>query len=65
MKKQRHLAATLALGAAAALALAGCARGNHAEGGSGEGGGKGTITLGFLPSWTDGLSTAYLLEDQL
>jgi len=25
----------------------------------------GTITLGFIPSWTDGLSTAYLLEDQL
>ncbi|WP_134774198.1 glycine betaine ABC transporter substrate-binding protein [Ornithinimicrobium flavum] len=26
---------------------------------------SGTITLGFLPSWTDGLSTAYLLENQL
>lgn len=26
---------------------------------------KGTITLGFLPAWTDGLSTAYLLENQL
>ncbi|MGO1385441.1 MAG: glycine betaine ABC transporter substrate-binding protein [Arachnia sp.] len=25
----------------------------------------GTITLGFLPAWTDGLSTAYLLENQL
>lgn len=24
-----------------------------------------TITLGFLPSWTDGLSTAYLLKDRL
>ncbi len=24
-----------------------------------------TITLGFIPSWTDGLSTAYLLKDQL
>lgn len=24
-----------------------------------------TIKLGFIPSWTDGLSTAYLLEDQL
>ncbi|WP_119698578.1 glycine betaine ABC transporter substrate-binding protein [Microbacterium halotolerans] len=24
-----------------------------------------TITLGFIPSWTDGRSTAYLLEDQL
>ncbi|QFG69564.1 glycine betaine ABC transporter substrate-binding protein [Ornithinimicrobium pratense] len=31
------------------------------------GGGEdlGTITMGFLPAWTDGLSTAYLLENQL
>ena len=28
------------------------------------GGASGEITLGFLPSWTDGLSTAYLLENQ-
>lgn len=65
MKNTRHLTATLALGTVAALALAGCASGNQAEGGAGDGGDKGTITLGFLPSWTDGLSTAYLLEDQL
>ena len=26
---------------------------------------SGTITLGFIPSWTDGLSTAYLLENRL
>lgn len=63
--KTRHLTSTLALGAVGALALAGCASGNQADGGSGEGGDMGTITLGFLPSWTDGLSTAYLLEDQL
>ena len=31
----------------------------------GEGGGGDTITLGFIPSWTDGRSTAYLLEQQL
>lgn len=61
----RHLTSALALGAVSALALAGCASGNQAEGGSGGGDSKGTITLGFLPSWTDGLSTAYLLEDQL
>ncbi|MBD8477143.1 glycine betaine ABC transporter substrate-binding protein [Microbacterium sp. CFBP 8794] len=61
---KRNLTTTLALGAVSALALAGCASGNQAEGGDG-GGDKGTITLGFLPSWTDGLSTAYLLEDQL
>lgn len=62
---KRHLTSTLALGAVSALALAGCASGNQADGGAGDGGDKGTITLGFLPSWTDGLSTAYLLEDQL
>lgn len=62
---KRHLTSALALGAVGALALAGCASGNQAEGGSGGGDSKGTITLGFLPSWTDGLSTAYLLEDQL
>ncbi|MET0161615.1 MAG: glycine betaine ABC transporter substrate-binding protein [Microbacteriaceae bacterium] len=63
---KRHLTGALALGAAASLALAGCASGNDAAGGAGAGDGdKGTITLGFLPSWTDGLSTAYLLEDQL
>ncbi|RLK52256.1 glycine betaine ABC transporter substrate-binding protein [Microbacterium telephonicum] len=64
---KRHLTGILALGAAASLALAGCASGNQAQGGSDEGGAdsKGTITLGYLPGWTDGLSTAYLLEDQL
>ncbi|AZS35481.1 Glycine betaine-binding protein OpuAC [Microbacterium lemovicicum] len=61
----RHLTGTVALGAVAALALAGCASGNAAAGGSGDAGDKGTITLGFLPSWTDGLSTAYLLENRL
>lgn len=63
---KRHFTGILALGAVASLALAGCASGNQTEGGSGsDGESLGTITLGFLPSWTDGLSTAYLLEDQL
>ena len=63
---KRHLTGILALGATASLALAGCASGNAAEGGDAAGGDDlGTITLGYLPSWTDGLSTAYLLEDQL
>ncbi|MDQ1126083.1 glycine betaine/proline transport system substrate-binding protein [Microbacterium sp. SORGH_AS 505] len=64
---KRHLTGILAIGAAASLALAGCATGNQAAGGAQEGGedSLGTITLGYLPSWTDGLSTAYLLEDQL
>jgi len=48
--------------AALALGLAAC--GSSDDTGSG-GDSKGTITLGFIPSWTDGLSTAYLLEDQL
>ena len=30
-----------------------------------EGSASGTINLAFIPSWTDGLSTAYLLENQL
>lgn len=63
---KRHLTGIVALGAAASLVLTGCASGNQAEGGSGDSGdSKGTITLGYLPSWTDGLSTAYLLENQL
>ena len=68
MKKHRSITAAIALGAAASIALAGCATGDSLEGAgnSSEGSGdKGTITLGFLPSWTDGLSTAYLLQDQL
>lgn len=71
MRKSR-LMTIAALGAAASLTFAGCASdgaGGTTEfgpGGSAAGGGdKGTITLGFLPSWTDGLSTAYLLQDQL
>ena len=53
--------------AATALVLTACGGSddNGSDGGSGEGG---TITLGIIPSWTDGLSTAYLwqaiLEDE-
>lgn len=63
MKKLR-LMSLLAIGAAASLALSACA---SSEGGeeTEEMGGGDTITLGFIPSWTDGLSTAYLLENQL
>ncbi len=78
MKLHRTHRRTMALAAAMTLtvSLAACgdnggddaagggdAAGDGAEGGA-EGGGE-TITLGFIPSWTDGLSTAYLLEDQL
>ncbi|MCS0499076.1 glycine betaine ABC transporter substrate-binding protein [Protaetiibacter mangrovi] len=48
-----------------AVALAACSTGDADTGDNGDGGDKGTITLGFIPSWTDGLSTAYLLQDQL
>jgi len=56
-----------ALGAVASLTLAGCSSDGAGGTNSGDGAAedKGTITLGFLPSWTDGLSTAYLLQDQL
>lgn len=69
MKKK--ILSIAALGVAASLTLAGCSGDGMGGtgGGSGSSGGgsgdKGTITLGFLPSWTDGLSTAYLLQNQL
>jgi glycine betaine/proline transport system substrate-binding protein len=54
------MAASLAL----ALTAAGCGGGDGSgEGGSGDG--DQTITMGIIPSWTDSLSTAYLLKDQL
>jgi glycine betaine/proline transport system substrate-binding protein len=63
---KRNLTGILAIGAVASLALAGCSTTD-----GGEAGGESTmaecdtITLGYLPAWTDGLSTAYLLENQL
>lgn len=63
---KRNITGILAIGAVASLALAGCS-----STGDGEAGGEptmqecSTITLGYLPAWTDGLSTAYLLENQL
>ncbi|WP_040167609.1 glycine betaine ABC transporter substrate-binding protein [Microbacterium gorillae] len=65
--KLRHLTALAALGTAAALALAGCAgggAGKDSDGGNASGD-KGTITIGYMPSWTDGLSMANLLQNQL
>lgn len=72
--RKSTIPALAALGVAAALTLAGCASdgaggtlemaGKAPSHGPGSGD-KGTITIGFLPSWTDGLSTAYLLQDQL
>lgn len=62
--KKKNFTGMVALGAAASLLLAGCASGATGNGGSG-GAADDTITLGFIPSWTDGLSTAYLLANQL
>ena len=60
---KRTLTGVLALGAAVSLALTGCS--SSGSGGDAEGDGDKKVTLGYLPAWTDGLSTAYLLEDQL
>ena len=53
--------------AATALVLTACG-GSDDNGSDGASGDGGTITLGIIPSWTDGLSTAYLwqaiLEDE-
>lgn len=59
------LTGMLTIAAAASLVLASCASGAGKSDGASESTDKGTITLGFIPSWTDGLSTAYLLENQL
>jgi glycine betaine/proline transport system substrate-binding protein len=50
------------------LGLAACSTevtGGDDDSGSDGGGAGGTITLGYVKSWTDGLSTAYLLDNQL
>ncbi|WP_105565552.1 glycine betaine ABC transporter substrate-binding protein [Microbacterium halophytorum] len=65
--KKHKLAALAGIGMVGSLALAGCSGGTE-DGGSGDGGsgdGDKTVTLGYLPSWTDGLSVSYLLKDQL
>ncbi|WP_062213668.1 glycine betaine ABC transporter substrate-binding protein [Streptomyces sp. NBRC 109706] len=61
--RRRQLAA-VAVVTALGLSLAACGDSDDDDNGGGDGGsgGGGTITLGYIPSWTDGLSTAYLLE---
>ena len=67
-RRSTALAASLAT---AGLVLAACGDGGGddtatEEGGStGAEGASGTISMGFLPAWTDGLSMAYLLDNQL
>ncbi|UCM87091.1 glycine betaine ABC transporter substrate-binding protein [Streptomyces marincola] len=61
---RRRRVAAVTTAAALGLSLAACGDGDSdgGDGGSGEGD---TITLGYIPSWTDGLSTAHLLEHVL
>ncbi|MGO2096503.1 MAG: glycine betaine ABC transporter substrate-binding protein, partial [Candidatus Microbacterium stercoravium] len=64
--KKHKLTSIIGIGAIGALALAGCSSDggdNGDDGGSGDG--DKTVTLGYLPSWTDGLSVSWLLKDQL
>ncbi|HJA05425.1 MAG TPA: glycine betaine ABC transporter substrate-binding protein [Candidatus Microbacterium stercoravium] len=61
MNRPGRIVAIASLGAAACAMLAGCTS-EDAEGADGD---LGTITVGFLPSWTDAVNNAYLLEDQL
>lgn len=65
---RKHRTTTTIVGALAlTVTLAACGEdGSETDEAAGAEDGEGsTITLGFLPSWTDGLSTAYLLKDQL
>lgn len=64
--RKRWLTGLAATAATLTLALTGCVSAPGSAPTSGDtADSKGTITVGFLPSWTDGLSTAYLLENQL
>ncbi|MCO7219962.1 glycine betaine ABC transporter substrate-binding protein [Klenkia sp. PcliD-1-E] len=56
----------LVAGAAAlALALSACGGSDDTADADAAGGDGGTVTLGYLPSWTDGLSTSYLWQHVL
>jgi glycine betaine/proline transport system substrate-binding protein len=66
-RRSTALAASLAT---AGLVLTACGDGGGddtaaEEGGAPAEGASGTISMGFLPAWTDGLSMAYLLDNQL
>ena len=62
--RTRTLTSILALGLAGSLALAGCATGNDIGASAVADSEKGTITIGYLPSWTDAVNNAFLLQDQ-
>ncbi|WP_235857120.1 glycine betaine ABC transporter substrate-binding protein [Occultella glacieicola] len=70
MTKRRRAAALFAA-AAVGVTLAACGGGESGDDATTDGDDAGgdagdmTITLGYIPSWTDGLSTAFLLENVL
>ena len=63
--RKRITTGILALGLGGSLALSGCSAGGGAATGPEGGTEKGTITIGYLPAWTDSLSNTFLLQDQL
>lgn len=66
MMKKHKLLTIVGISAIGGLVLAGCSSdGDGGDAGDEGSGDLGEITLGYLPSWTDGLSMAYLTKDQL
>lgn len=63
MSLMRKAGAALSAGVLA-LGLVACTSDDDGGGGGSAGGGD-TIRMGYLPSWSDGLSMAHLLENQL
>lgn len=65
MKRTRISTGILALGLTSSLALVGCTTGAADAQDDAQDESKGTITVGYLPSWTDAVNNAFLLQDQL
>ncbi|MCK9795035.1 glycine betaine ABC transporter substrate-binding protein [Isoptericola sp. 4D.3] len=65
MSNHRTIRRGTALAAVAALGLTLAACGTDDGGSEGGEGADKKVTLGYIPSWTDGLTMAYLLDNQL
>lgn len=61
----RKILATVSALALSASLVACSSDSSDSASGSDNDGDKGTITMGYIPSWTDGLSTAHLLQNKL